>query len=113
MHVICGPTAAGKSAIALWLAERNRAAIVSADSRQVYCGFDVGTAKPTAAERARVPHYGIDVAQPIERYSAAAWASGADTWIETERAGGREPIVVGGTGLYLRALFEGLFLEPA
>src|SRR5438132_7836389 len=113
IHVICGPTAAGKSAIAMWLAERHRGAIISADSRQLYRGFDIGTAKPTADERARVPHYGIDVVDPVERYSAAAWASGANEWIGAARAGGRVPVVVGGTGLYLRALFEGLFEEPA
>jgi tRNA dimethylallyltransferase len=87
--------------------------IVSADSRQVYRGFDIGTAKPTRAERAAVPHEGIDVADPATRYSAAAWATGADQWIESARAQSRIPLVVGGTGLYLRALFEGLFEEPA
>ena len=69
--VICGPTAAGKSAIALWLAERAAVTIVSADSRQVYRRFDIGTAKPSPDELARVPHRGIDVAGPTERYSAA------------------------------------------
>jgi tRNA dimethylallyltransferase len=111
--VICGPTASGKSAIALWMAESERVTIISADSRQVYAGFDIGTAKPTAEERSAVPHEGIDVAAPTERYSAAAWASAADTWIELAKEQGRTPIVVGGTGLYLRALFEGLFEEPA
>jgi tRNA dimethylallyltransferase len=111
--VVCGPTAAGKSAIAMWLAERTPSTIISADSRQVYRGFDVGTAKPTAGERARVPHEGIDVVPPTERYSAAAWAAAADRWIATARGAGRVPLVVGGTGLYVRALFEGLFEEPA
>lgn len=113
LRVICGPTAAGKSAIALWLAERHRLTIVSADSRQVYRGFDIGTAKPTRAERARVPHEGIDVADPAERYSAARWAEAAAGWIENAIAAGRTPVVVGGTGLYVRALCEGLFHEPA
>lgn len=111
--VICGPTAAGKSAVALWIAARVPAVIVSADSRQVYRGFDVGTAKPTSEERSRVPHLGIDVVDPVFRYSADAWASAADTWLEQSLIDGRIPIVVGGTGLYLRALFEGLFDEPA
>jgi tRNA dimethylallyltransferase len=111
--VICGPTAAGKSTIALWLAERGAATIVSADSRQIYRGFDIGTAKPTAVERARVPHRGIDVIEPTERYSAAAWAAAANRWIDEAVATSRVPIVVGGTGLYLRALFDGLFEEPA
>lgn len=110
--VVCGPTAAGKSAAALWLAERSSATIVSADSRQVFRGFDIGTAKPTADERARVPHEGIDVADPATRYSAALWAASADEWIERALSSGRTPIVAGGTGLYLRALFEGLFVEP-
>ncbi len=96
----------------MWLAERERTTIISADSRQVYRGFDIGTAKPTAEERARVPHLGIDIAQPTERCSAASWAEHASAWIESTRREGRDPIIVGGTGLYLRALFEGLFDEP-
>jgi tRNA dimethylallyltransferase len=110
--VICGPTAGGKSAIAMWLAERHPIAIVSADSRQVYRGFDVGTAKPTADDQVRVPHAGIDVVEATVRYSSAAWADAANDWIDDALALGRSPIVVGGTGLYLRALFEGLFAEP-
>ena len=110
--VVCGPTAAGKSALAFELAAAAPSTIISADSRQVYRGFDVGTAKPTTAERATIPHEGLDVADPASRYSAAAWASAADEWIEHARRSGRRPIVVGGTGLYLRALFEGLFEEP-
>ena len=94
------------------LAERRRALIISADSRQIYRGFDVGTAKPTAAERARVAHRGVDVANPTERYSAAAWAAAAAGWIDEARKGGREVVIVGGTGFYLRALFAPLFDEP-
>jgi tRNA dimethylallyltransferase len=112
VRVICGPTAAGKSAVAMWLAGREPTTIISADSRQVYRGFDIGTAKPSAEERARVPHLGIDISQPTERFSAAAWAEQASAWIEAARREGREPLIVGGTGLYLRALFEGLFDEP-
>lgn len=110
--VICGPTAAGKTAIALRLAEETPSLVVSADSRQVYRGFDVGTAKPTREELAGVPHRGIDVANPTSRYTAALWAQRADAWIAEAIAEGRRPIVVGGTGLYVRALFEGLFEEP-
>lgn len=110
--MITGPTGAGKSALALALARRVPLGIVSADSRQIYRGFDIGTAKPTVEERARVPHLGIDIAQPTERSSAAAWAEHASSWIEAARQEGREPLIVGGTGLYLRALFEGLFDEP-
>ena len=112
LRIICGPTAAGKSALALELAGRFGAAIVSADSRQVYRGFDVGTAKPTDAERARIPHFGIDVIDPGERYSAALWAEAATRWIAQAEDVGRTPVVVGGTGLYIRALATGIFEEP-
>ena len=111
--VICGPTAAGKSAVANWLASDTPAVIISADSRQIYRRFDVGTAKPTSEERVRVEHHGIDIIDPTQRYSAAAWAEEADGWIADARDRGAEPIVVGGTGLYIRALFEGIFEEPA
>ncbi|MDE3215471.1 MAG: tRNA (adenosine(37)-N6)-dimethylallyltransferase MiaA [Gemmatimonadota bacterium] len=112
LRVVCGPTAAGKSAVAVWLAERHRAAIVSADSRQVYRGFDIGTAKPTAADRARVPHYGVDVLDPTARYSAAAWAADVERWLAEIAHAGRTPLIVGGTGFYLRALFGTMFDGP-
>jgi tRNA dimethylallyltransferase len=112
MRIICGPTAAGKSAIALELAETFGAAIVSADSRAIYCGFDIGTAKPTGEECARVTHYGIDVAKAEERFSAARWAVEADEWIESAREIDKEPVIVGGTGLYIKALVEPLFSAP-
>jgi tRNA dimethylallyltransferase len=112
VRVICGPTAAGKSSLALWLAERHGCTIISADSRQIYRSFDVGTAKPSAAEQRLVPHRGIDLVEPTERYSAAQWASDAERWIEESERSGRVPLVVGGTGFYLRALFHGLFREP-
>ena len=110
--VICGPTAAGKSALALGIAARTGAAIVSADSRQVVRRFDVGTAKPTAAERARVLHFGLDVVEPTERYSAARFHDDALGWLAECDAAGRPAIVVGGTGFYLRALEQPLFAEP-
>ena len=112
LRVVCGPTAAGKSEIAYWLAERFGAAIVSADSRQVYRGFDIGTAKPGQAERSRVPHYGIDVVEPTTTYSAALWASDAEIWITGARDAQTPPVVVGGTGLYIKALVEPLFSAP-
>jgi tRNA dimethylallyltransferase len=112
VRVIVGPTAAGKSAIALWLAERFPLVIISADSRQVYRGFDVGTAKPTPAEQAAVPHRGIDIVEPSERSSAFAWAARASGWISEARRAGQVPVVVGGTGLYVRALFGQSFEEP-
>jgi tRNA dimethylallyltransferase len=112
LPVICGPTASGKSSLALRLARATGAAIISADSRQVYRGFDIGTAKPTAAEQASVPHYGIDVAEPDERYTAADWAAMVPDWMASIDESGRRPLVVGGTGFYLRAAFEPLFDEP-
>lgn len=110
VHVVCGPTAAGKSGMAMSLATRHGLTIVSADSRQMYRGFDIGTAKPTRADLAAVPHRGIDVADPSERWSAARWSADATAWINETGAG--RVLVVGGTGLYLRALFEPLFAEP-
>lgn len=112
LRVICGPTSAGKSAIALELAEAYDAAIVSADSRQVYRGFDIGTAKPTRQECARVTHYGIDVAEPDERFSAARWAAEANEWLESAAGIEKMPVIVGGTGLYIKALAEPLFAAP-
>ncbi|MDQ4080537.1 MAG: tRNA (adenosine(37)-N6)-dimethylallyltransferase MiaA, partial [Gemmatimonadota bacterium] len=112
LRVISGPTAAGKSALAMRLATREPITIISADSRQVYRRFDIGTAKPTAVEQARVPHEGIDVVDPTERYSAAKWAHDAKTWIRTALEQQRLPLVVGGTGFYLRALAAPLFMEP-
>ena len=110
--VICGPTASGKSALALRLAEQVGASIISADSRQVYRGFDIGTAKPSADECRAIPHFGIDVAAPDERYTAADWAASVPAWLNEIGASGRRPIIVGGTGFYLRALFTPLFEEP-
>ena len=112
VRVICGPTAAGKTHAALHLARVADIAIVGADSRQLYREFDIGTAKPTTDERRMVPHFGIDVLDPTERSSAAGWADRADSWIREALGAGRTPVVVGGTGLYLRALFGELFAEP-
>jgi tRNA dimethylallyltransferase len=112
LRIICGPTAAGKSTIAMMLAEDFDAAIISADSRQIYCYFNIGTAKPTGEQCRRVTHYGVDVAEPIERYSAARWASEATEWIECAAEVEKEPLIVGGTGLYIKALIEPLFNAP-
>jgi tRNA dimethylallyltransferase len=112
VRCIVGPTAAGKSALAMALAEARKLAIISADSRQVYRAFDIGTAKPTTEERARVPHYGIDVIDPEERYSAHRWATDADAWMSLAVQAGTTPVVVGGTGLYVRALVEPLDPVP-
>lgn len=105
-RIIVGPTAAGKSALALWLAQQRGLAIVSADSRQLYQGFDIGTAKPSPAEQRAVPHYGIDIATPQERYSAHAWAADAERWCAAAEKAGTTPVIVGGTGLYVKALVE-------
>lgn len=94
------------------LAESRGAVIISADSRQIYRRFDIGTAKPTAADRERVRHCGIDVVDPLERYSAARWAEDAHRWIDHARSAGRPALIVGGTGFYLRALTEPLFEAP-
>ena len=112
LPVITGCTGAGKSTVAMAIAARHPVLIVSADSRQIYRHFDIGTAKPTAAERHRVPHAGIDIAEPVERFNAARWAQVAERAVAEARAGGLTPLIVGGTGLYLRALFEPLFHEP-
>jgi tRNA dimethylallyltransferase len=110
--VICGPTGAGKSALAMALAARIPSTIIVADSRQVYRRLDVGTAKPSPESQRHVPHRGIDIVDPTARYSAAAWARDVESWIAEAEAVGRVPLVVGGTGLYLRALFEPFFEEP-
>ena len=110
--VIVGPTAVGKTAVALALAARLPIEVISADSRQVYRRLDIGTAKPTRKERARLPHHGIDLVEPGARYSAGHFGRDAAGWLAEVRNRGRLPVVVGGTGLYIRALAEGLFHEP-
>src|SRR5262245_26002277 len=107
-----GPTATGKSAVALALAERCRGEIVSVDSAQVYRGMDIGTAKPDAATRARVAHHLIDIIDPTAAYSAARFAAEAHRAIAAIRERGRVPIVAGGTMLYFKALIEGLSALP-
>ena len=110
--VLLGPTGIGKTAVALALAEWWPLEVISADSRQIYRRLDIGTAKPTRKERSRVAHHGIDVVDVGGRYSAGRFAQDAERWITDIRTRGRMPVVVGGTGLYVRALVEGLFLEP-
>ncbi len=110
--VIVGPTGIGKTAVALALARHWPLEIISADSRQIYRGLDVGTAKPTSRQRAEVLHHLLDVVRPGERYSAGRFARDATGVVTDVRQRGRMPVVVGGTGLYVRALAEGLFREP-
>lgn len=110
--LLMGPTASGKSAVAMALAERVGGEIVSVDSAQVYRGMDIGTAKPGAAERARVPHHLLDIVEPDMRYSAAKFAADAGAAIAAIRARGRVPILAGGTMLYFKVLREGLSSLP-
>jgi tRNA dimethylallyltransferase len=110
--VVLGPTASGKTALSLTLAERFHGEIVSCDSVAVYRDFEIGTAKPTTEERARVPHHCIDIVSPERDYSAGDYQRDGRAAIADISARGRLPIVTGGTGLYLRALREGLFDGP-
>jgi tRNA dimethylallyltransferase len=109
--ILVGPTAVGKTAVAAALAAHWPLVVVSADSRQIYRGLDIGTAKPEPALRARVPHLGLDLVDPGERYSAGRYAREATGWLVALDPGWR-PVVVGGTGFYVRALVDGLFREP-
>ncbi len=109
---LIGPTAVGKSAVALTLARRLGAEIVSADSMQVYCGMDIGTAKPSPAERSAVPHHLVDVVEVSERFDVARYVELARAAIAEIQRRGKTPLIVGGAGLYLRALTEGLSELP-
>ena len=111
--LLLGPTGSGKTALSLALAERFDGEIVSCDSVAVYRGLDLGTAKPTPEERARVPHHLIDVADPDEPFTAGEYSRRARAALREIADKDRLPIVTGGTGLYLRALTEGLFAGPA
>jgi tRNA dimethylallyltransferase len=111
--VIAGPTAAGKTPVALALAQQIPAEVVCADSRTLYRGMDIGTAKPTTQERDRVPHHLLDVARPDDVVTLAAYQRLALEAIDAIRARGRLPLLVGGTGLYIRAVVDGLRIPPA
>jgi tRNA dimethylallyltransferase len=110
---IVGPTASGKSALGLRLAREHGGEIVSCDSLQVYRGMEIGSAKPSAADRALVPHHLIDVAEPAEGFTAAEYSRRAREAVRAITGRGRLPLVVGGSGLYLRALVSGLFEGPS
>jgi tRNA dimethylallyltransferase len=110
---IVGPTASGKSELALFLAEEFSGEIVNYDSVQIFRHLDIGTAKPSIAERERAPHHMIDIREPTEIFTAGDYQREARLVLEDIRNRGKLPILVGGTGLYLRALIEGLFAGPA
>ncbi|HMD02080.1 MAG TPA: tRNA (adenosine(37)-N6)-dimethylallyltransferase MiaA, partial [Candidatus Baltobacteraceae bacterium] len=111
--ILCAPTASGKSALALELAELFDAEIVGADSRQIYAGMPIGTAAPSASERARVAHHLVGFLDPGERYRAARFRADALAAIDDIQARGKRAIVVGGTGFYVRALTGGVALDGA
>lgn len=110
--VILGATGSGKTALSLALAERFHGEIVNCDSVAMYQEFEIGTAKPTAAERTKAPHHLFDFVPPTGRVTAGEYARQARNVLEQIKNRGRQPIVAGGTGLYLRALLEGLFAGP-
>ncbi|RJP68202.1 MAG: tRNA (adenosine(37)-N6)-dimethylallyltransferase MiaA [Candidatus Abyssobacteria bacterium SURF_17] len=110
--VVCGPTASGKSNVAVLLAEALGGEIISADSMQIYRGLDIGTDKPSAELRKRVPHHMIDVVEPQEGYSAARYEREAVAVVDRLLGRGKIPIVVGGSGLYIRVLINGIFPAP-
>ena len=110
--VICGPTASGKTRLAVELALRHGGEVVSADSMQIYRGMDIGTAKPTAAEMQGVPHHMLDVADPREDYSVARYVEAASACVDDILARGKRPILAGGTGLYIDSLLAGLEFAP-
>jgi tRNA dimethylallyltransferase len=112
VYALLGPTASGKSSLALQAAERLPLEVVSMDSALVYRGMDIGTAKPSAAQRARVPHHLIDLVEPDQAYSAGRWRRDALTKIQDILSRNRIPLVVGGTMLYYRALTGGLDALP-
>ena len=110
--IITGPTASGKSAVAMHCARMLGGEIISADSRQVYRGLDIGTAKPDADALREIPHHGIDIAEPGETYTAGRFFEDARHWITDILARGRRVIIAGGSGLYVRTLTHGIFEAP-
>lgn len=112
LWVVTGPTASGKTALAVELAERTGREVLSMDSMAVYRRMDIGTAKPTAEERARVPHHLIDIVDPNETFDTARWCQTAEQKLEDLHKTGRQALFVGGTPLYLMAFFKGMMQGP-
>lgn len=110
--VLAGPTASGKTAVGIVLARLLGAEIISADARQVYRRLDIGTAKPDAAQLLAVPHHGIDICDPSETYTAGRFFREAGEWIRGIGSRGKRVLVVGGSGMYIRALTDGIFEGP-
>lgn len=110
--VICGATATGKSALALGLAQQWQTVIITADSRQIYRGFDIGTAKPSLAEQQQVPHYLLDRCDPTEGFTLAEYQAEVQALIAKLHQQGQTPLLVGGTGLYIQSITEGLKIPP-
>jgi tRNA dimethylallyltransferase len=110
--VITGPTCSGKTRAAVELAEKINGEIISADSRQIYRHIDIGTAKPSEEERRRIPHHLIDILEPEDRYTAADFRRDAERIMREIRERGARPVIAGGTGLYIRALVDGIFNGP-
>ncbi|OFV91075.1 MAG: tRNA (adenosine(37)-N6)-dimethylallyltransferase MiaA [Acidobacteria bacterium RIFCSPLOWO2_02_FULL_61_28] len=113
LAAIVGPTASGKSSLALHLARQFHGEILNCDSLQLYRNFDIGTAKPSPAEREGIPHHLLDILEPAEQFSAGEYARRAREVLAEVTGRGRLPLVVGGTGFYLRAFIDGLFAGPA
>jgi len=111
--IILGPTGSGKTGVSVKLAKKINGEIISADSRAIYKGMDIGTAKPSLEEREGIPHYGLDLVEPNERFTVADWKAYAESKIKDIKARGKVPIIVGGTGLYIDALvFDYHFKGP-
>lgn len=110
--VLAGPTASGKTGVSIHLAEMLNAEIINADSRQVYKGFDIGTAKPTVQERERITHHGVDICDAGDAYTAGRFFRDAREWMNDIHARGKNVLVVGGSGLYVRVLVKGIFEAP-
>ncbi|HSM04877.1 MAG TPA: tRNA (adenosine(37)-N6)-dimethylallyltransferase MiaA [Longimicrobiales bacterium] len=110
--VLTGPTTSGKTDLSIEVANRLRGEIISMDSRQVYRGMDIGTDKVRPEDRAGIPHYGLDLVDPHQRYSAGQFARDARRWVGEIRSRGHVPVLAGGTGFFLRAVLQPMFREP-